>query len=74
MAAKLINNGQKDAAVELLTNYANSQARMWKGEWDELTGELIAKYMLGAVNMNTRTAQYTDFWKELTASEWGQYK
>ena len=47
---------------------------MWKGVWDELTGELIAKYMFGAVNMNTRSAQYTDFWKELNASEWGKYK
>ena len=73
-AAKMIKNGQKDAAVALLTNYANSQAQMWKGVWDELTGELIAKYMFGAVNMNTRSAQYTDFWKELNASEWGQYK
>ena len=73
-AEKMINNGQKEAAVNLLTNFANSQARMWKGEWDELTGELITKYMLGAVNMNTRTAQYTDFWKALTSSEWGQYK
>ena len=73
-AAKMIKNGQTEAAVALLTNYANSQAVMWKEQWDELTGELITKYMLGAVNMNTRTAQYTDFWKALTASEWGQYK
>ena len=73
-AAKMIKNGQKDAAVALLTNYANSQAQMWKGVWDELTGELIAKYMFGAVNMNTRSAQYTDFWNALNASEWGKYK
>ena len=73
-AAKLIKLGEKDKAVELLTNYANSQARMWKGVWDELTGELITKYMFGAVNMNTRSAQYTEFWKQLNASEWGQYK
>ena len=73
-AAKMIKNGQKDAAVALLTTFANAQAKMWAGEWKELTGELITKYMLGAVYMNTRTAQYTDFWKELRASEWGQYK
>ncbi|MBQ3696728.1 MAG: hypothetical protein II883_02280, partial [Spirochaetales bacterium] len=73
-AAKLIKLGEKDKAVALLTNFANAQARMWKGVWDELTGELIAKYMFGAVNMNTRSAQYTDFWQKLNSSEWGQYK
>ena len=73
-AAKLIKLGEKDKAVALLTNYANSQARMWKSVWDELTGELIAKYMFGGVNMGTWGLQYTDFWNALNASEWGQYK
>ncbi|MBP5552065.1 MAG: C69 family dipeptidase [Spirochaetales bacterium] len=73
-AAKLVKLGEKDKAVALLTTFANSQARMWKGVWDELTGELIAKYMFGAVNMNTRAAGYTDFWNALNASEWGVYK
>ena len=73
-AAKLIKLGEKDKAVALLTNFANSQARMWQGVWNELTGELITKYMFGAVNMNTRSAQYTDFWNALNASEWGKYK
>lgn len=73
-AAKMIKNGQKDAAVELLTAYSTQQANMWFDTYENLADTLLANYMLGAVHGSTRGLEYTDFWKELSASEWGQYK
>ncbi len=71
--AKMIKNGQKGDAVDLLTNFANQQANMWQKTYKDLTGTLITRYMLGAVDMGTRLT-YTDFWNELSNSEWGQHK
>lgn len=72
-ATKMIKNGQKADAVDLLTTYANQQANMWQDTYKGLTGTLITKYMLGAVNMGTKFT-YTDFWNNLSNSAWGQYK
>lgn len=73
-AAKMIKSGQTEEAVELLTNYSNQQSLMWFDTYDALADTLLSNYMLGAVKGNTWGLQYTDFWKELSASEWGQYK
>ena len=73
-AAKMIKNGQKEAALELLTTYSNQQANMWFETYDDLAKTLISNYMLGAVKGSTWGIPYTDFWNELSASEWGQYK
>lgn len=61
-AAKLIKDGDKDAAVALLTQYANSQANWWFDEWKDLGNELISKYMFG--NTNMKTSKPTEWWQK----------
>lgn len=73
-AAKMIKNGQKDAAIDLLTTYGLTQAYMWKDVYTELSETLLTNYMLGSVKMSTWGLTYTDFWNDLSSSEWGQYK
>lgn len=61
-AAKLIKNGDKDAAVALLTQYANSQANWWFDEWKDLGDELISKYMHS--NTSMKTSKPTEWWQK----------
>ena len=42
-AAKMIKNGQKEAAIDLLTTYANGQAEMWFDLYDELSEYLLSR-------------------------------
>ena len=74
VAASLIGMGKTEEAVEMLTNYSNMQSKMWFNTYSELTETLLTNYMLGAVKFKTNNLQYTDFWKSLINSEWGQYK
>ena len=58
----------------MLTNYSNMQSKMWFNTYEELADTLLSNYMQGSVKGNTWGLKYTDFWNELSASEWGQYK
>ena len=73
-AAKMIKNGDKEGAIELLTDYSTQQANMWFDTYSDLAKTLLSNYMLGADHGNTWGLQYTDFWNDLSKSEWGQYK
>ena len=59
-AAELINDGKRDEAVALLTNYAYNNAVDWQSYWLELGDTLFAKYMFGRVYM--KTAPYPEWW------------
>lgn len=61
-AAKMIKNGQKDEAIELLTTYSSQQANKWFSNWKDLGAELISTYMHG--NKNMKTAAPTQWWQE----------
>ena len=50
------------------------QSKMWFNTYEELADTLLSNYMQGSVKGNTWGLKYTDFWNELSASEWGQYK
>ena len=73
-AAKMIKNGDKEGAIELLTDYSTQQANMWFDTYSDLAKTLLSNYMLGADHGKTWGLQYTDFWNDLSKSEWGQYK
>ena len=74
VAASLIGMGKTEEAVAMLTNYSNMQSKMWFNTYEELAETLLSNYMLGIIKSSTRGVTYTDFWNELSASEWGQYK
>ena len=74
VAASLIGMGKTEEAVAMLTNYSNMQSKMWFNTYEELADTLLSNYMQGSVKGNTWGLKYTDFWNELSASEWGQYK
>ncbi len=61
-AAKMIKNGQKEEAIDLLTTYSSQQAVKWHEDWKDLGDELISTYMHG--NKNMRTAAPTQWWQE----------
>ncbi len=61
-AAKLIENGDKEEAISLLTSYSNQQAKWWHEAWKGLGDELISKYMHGNIDM--RTSQPTEWWQK----------
>ncbi|MCF0236967.1 MAG: hypothetical protein HUK24_00075, partial [Sphaerochaetaceae bacterium] len=62
-AAKLIKDGKKDQAVQLLTSYVTQTAEDWHEYWTELSNKLIAKYMFQQVNMKSATV--SNEWKQL---------
>lgn len=51
--AKMIADGQRDEALELLTDYANGQANMWMKVYGELDTQLVARYAVGRVAMKS---------------------
>ncbi|MEG2951055.1 MAG: C69 family dipeptidase [Clostridia bacterium] len=65
-AAALIEAGQKDAAVELLTSYAYNNAQEWHDYWLEFGDELYGTYMFNRVDM--KQAPYPDWWKDILNS------
>lgn len=66
-AAELVNVGRSDMAKELLTTYTAEKANDWFDTYKNLSNTLIGKYMLGTGR------NYTEWWKTLSASEYGQY-
>lgn len=73
IAASLIELGQKDAAISMLTNFANQQSKMWFNTYEDLADQLIGTYINGK-NSKGPSDNYTQWWNDLSASEWGQYK
>ena len=67
-AAKMIKNGQRDEAIKLLTTYANYQAEMWFDLYGDLSEELLARYVVGRVNMKSSPALHKDWWKEVVSA------
>lgn len=67
-AAKLIKEGKRDLAIDLLTNYANGQAEMWFDLYGELSEQLVARYVVGRVNMSTPTILHEDWWNKVLTS------
>lgn len=63
-AAKLIKQGNKEAGIELLTNYANGQAEMWFNLYKDLSEELLARYVVGRVNMKAVPAAQPEWWEK----------
>jgi dipeptidase len=64
-AAKMIKNGDKEGAIELLTTYANQQAKMWFDLYGDLSTELLARYVVGRVAMKTPTTPDKAWWTEV---------
>ncbi|MEG1967072.1 MAG: C69 family dipeptidase, partial [Clostridia bacterium] len=60
-AAALIEAGNKEAAVELITSYAYNNAQEWHDYWLEFGDELYGTYMFNRVDM--KRAPYTDWWQ-----------
>lgn len=61
-AAKMIKNGDKEGAIDLLTAYSTNQANMWLNTWKELEEDLITKYM--HTNTNMKVSKPTAWWTE----------
>ncbi|HIS14226.1 MAG TPA: C69 family dipeptidase [Candidatus Ornithospirochaeta stercorigallinarum] len=52
-AAEMVENGESELAVDLLTAYSTAQANTWHDLWKDLSDELISTYMHGNKNMST---------------------
>ena len=61
-AAKLINEGDTEAAVALLTSYSENQAKMWHELYKDLSMDLETKYWNERVGM--RTGGVTEWWQK----------
>jgi dipeptidase len=61
-ATKLIKEGKKDDAIDLLTSYSCQQAIKWQQDWTNLGNELLSTYMLATKGM--KTAAPTEWWTE----------
>ncbi len=62
VAAAMVNAGNTDGAIELLTIYQNEMADIWHETWKDLAKELISTYM--HTNINMRTSAVTPWWQE----------
>ncbi|MGI6076042.1 MAG: dipeptidase [Pyramidobacter sp.] len=62
-AAELIAAGQDDKAIELITDYACSNAETWHKGWNELGNRLFAKYCLNGTSMQYKT--FPEEWSHL---------
>lgn len=59
--AALVDAGQSDIAVEMLTDYAYNNAEDWYAYWLDLGDQLYSTYMFDRINMNS--APYSDWWQ-----------
>jgi Dipeptidase len=62
MAAKMVKDGNKDAAIDLLTAYSTQQSLSWFADWKALKNQLTTTYMHSNKNMKTQKA--TEWWQE----------
>ena len=61
-ATKMIKNGQRDAAIELLTTYADQQANMWFDLYKDLQVQLLARYATNRVLFKNAATPDADWW------------
>lgn len=62
-ATALVNAGNTEAAITLLTNYANENAIDWHNYWLEFGDELYGTYMFNRVDM--KSAPWPEWWNEI---------
>jgi len=62
-AAALVEAGNSEAAIELLTNYAYNNAVDWHNYWLEFGDELYGTYMFNRVDM--KAAPYPEWWQQI---------
>lgn len=62
-AAALIEAGNRDAAVELLTNYAYNNAIEWHNYWLDFGDELYGTYMFNRIDM--QKSPYPQWWSDI---------
>ena len=62
-ATALIEAGNTDAAVEMITNYAYNNAIDWHNYWLEFGDELYGTYMFNRIDM--KGAEYPQWWKDI---------
>lgn len=62
-AAALIDAGNRDAAVELLTEYAYNNAVEWHDYWQEFGDELYGTYLFNRVDM--KKTPYPEWWENI---------
>ena len=62
-AAALVEAGQTEEAIELLTNYAYNNAIEWHEYWTELGDELYGTYMFNRIDM--KQAKYPQWWSDI---------
>ena len=55
VAGEMIENGQRDEAVAMLTAFANSTANDWHKTYIDLDAYLRSKYMFGCTDMKVQT-------------------
>lgn len=67
-AAKMINDGDKEGAIELLTTYSDNQANMWFDIYGELSTQLLARYAVGRVGMVKATSADDAWWKSVVSA------
>ena len=60
-AARLVEEGKEDLAIDLLTTYSCAQAESWHEEWKDLADQLISTYMHG--NRNMKSPSVPEWWK-----------
>ena len=68
-AAKLIAAGERETAIQLLTDYSYQQACMWYDVYEDLTMTLLARYATGRTNFSTSaTPNGTAWWNKVKAA------
>ena len=60
-AARLVEEGKEDLAIDLLTTYSCAQAESWHEEWKDLADQLISTYMHG--NRNMSSPSVPEWWR-----------
>jgi len=65
-ATALVEAGNSDAAIELITNYAYDNAIDWHNYWLEFGDELYGTYMFNRIDMNE--AEYPQWWADILAN------
>lgn len=63
VASRLILEGNKDAAIRLLTDYGCVTATKWHEDWLKLGDQLLGRYMWG--NKNMKTQAFSDSYKTM---------
>ncbi|MBQ7729206.1 MAG: C69 family dipeptidase, partial [Spirochaetales bacterium] len=61
-ATKMIKNGMREEAIDLLTTYADQQANMWFDLYKDLQVQLLARYATNRVLFKNAPTPDADWW------------